>query len=147
MESMAITASKKSFAKGRLCASTRNGKTLASHPRSIARLRFSLGDVSPSTAQAWTPNSRARKIELVAFPQPRSNIRMPARSGRRRARLSVWHRVFSTSALSRIHCGSYLAVRGNSVGETPSRLKVFSPHAHARAQSGLFLERYLQVKE
>jgi hypothetical protein len=36
--------SKNSFAKGRLCASTRNGKTLASHPRATARLRFSLGD-------------------------------------------------------------------------------------------------------
>jgi CheB methylesterase/CheR methyltransferase, all-alpha domain len=73
-----ITASKKSLAKGRLCASSRNGKTFASQPRATARLKFSLGDVSASAAQASTPNSRARKIELVALPHPRSRIRIAA---------------------------------------------------------------------
>src|SRR5450432_2224250 len=122
---MAITASKNSFAKGRLCASSRKGKTLASQSRATARLRFSLGDVSASAAQTSTPNSRARKIELVALPHPRSRIRIPARNERRRERLSAWHSAFSPNALSRIHCGSYFAASGKAssrkaFGEIPS---------------------------
>jgi len=92
-----------------------NGKTFASHPSATARLRLSLGDVALSTAQASIPNSRARKIELVALPHPRSRIRIPARRGSRRAKLSAWHSAFCPSALSRIHCGSYFAVRGNAI--------------------------------
>ena len=102
-------------------------QTMRVHPQGKhARLALQLdralavlgGDVAPSAAQASIPNSRARKIELVALPQPRSRTRIPARSGRRRAKLSTWHRAFSPSALSRIHWGSYFAVSGNALGES-----------------------------
>jgi hypothetical protein len=86
---MAIMASKNSLAKGRLCASVRKGNTLRSHSSATARLQFSVGDVAASAAHASIPNSRARKIELVALPQPRSKTRIPARNGSRRAKLST----------------------------------------------------------
>src|SRR5450759_3973417 len=111
---MATTASKKFFANGKLCASTRTGNTRVSHSRAMARLKLSVAEVPLSVAHTWTANSRARKIELAAFPHPRSRTRMPELNGRWRARPSAWHSAFSPRALSRIQRSSYFAVRGKA---------------------------------
>src|SRR5664279_2653096 len=111
---MATTASKNSFANGKLCASTRRGNTRVSLSRAMARWKFSVAEVPLSVAHTWTSNSRARKIELVALPHPSSSTRMPGLNGRWRDRDSAWHSAFSPRAFSRIQRSSYFAVRGKT---------------------------------
>src|ERR1035437_2996241 len=111
---MATTASKSSFANGKLGTSTRKGNTRVSLSRAMARWKFSVAEVPLSVAHTWTSNSRARKIELVALPHPSSRTRMPGLNGRWRARLSAWHSAFSPRAFLRIKRSSYFAVRGKA---------------------------------
>ena len=89
---MDTAASKKSSAKGSARASAWMGKTLSATSASRIRWRFSEALNHRSVAQTWTPNSRARKTDDAARPQPRSSTRMPGFSSRPSASHSVIHR-------------------------------------------------------
>src|SRR5579862_1764346 len=90
------------------------GKTPLSTPAARIRLRFSLALNHRSVAQTWTPNSRCRKIDDAARPQPRSRTRMPGLKSIFSASHSVSQREFAPPlTLARIHSRSYFADRGN----------------------------------
>ena len=76
---MDTTASKKSAANGSDRASAWIGNTPSSTPASRIRWRFSEALNHRSVAHTCTPNSRRRKIDDDARPQPRSSTRMPGR--------------------------------------------------------------------
>src|SRR5437588_3972499 len=67
-----------------------------------------------SVAHTCTPNSRRRKIDEAARPQPRSNTLMPGRSSSAAASHSVSHREFAPPlAFAKTHSGWYCEARGN----------------------------------
>src|SRR5215469_1948434 len=72
-ESMDTTASKNPSENGSDRASARIGKTPSSIPASRTRWMFSEALNHRSVAQTCTPNSRRRKTDDRARPQPRSN--------------------------------------------------------------------------
>src|SRR5579863_5354433 len=99
-------ASKKSVAKGSDHASAWTGNTLPSTLASRIRFRFSETLNHRSVAQTCTPNSRPRKIDDAARPQPRSNTRMPGFSVNDSVSHSVSHNEFAPPlALDLIHSG------------------------------------------
>ena len=74
---MQRTASKKSVSNGSARASAWTADTRSSMPASRIRCWFSAALNHRSAAHTCTPNSRARKIDCAARPQPRSSTRMP----------------------------------------------------------------------
>jgi len=80
------------------------------YARSLAGLLDALpvaGGVNPkSVAHTFRPNSRAKKIELIAFPQPRSSTRIPGVRFMELVRASAIHRTWGPMLLSMTHCGS-----------------------------------------
>src|SRR6185503_20211049 len=71
-----------------------------------------------SVAHTCTPNSRRRKTDDAARPQPRSRTRMPGRRSMASVSHSVSHREFAPPlTLAMIHSGWYADERGN-LGET-----------------------------
>ena len=73
-------------------ASARIGKTPSSTPASRTRWIFSVALNHRSVAQTCTPNSRRRKTDDIARPQPRSRTRMPGRRASASASHSVSHK-------------------------------------------------------
>src|SRR5687767_14988522 len=68
-----------------------------------------------SAAQTCTPNSRRRKMDEAARPQPRSSTRMPGCRSNAAASHSVNHRALAPPlALATAHSGLYCDERGNS---------------------------------
>ena len=67
-----------------------------------------------SVAQTCTPNSRRRKIDDAARPQPRSSTRMPGRKSSAAASHSVSHSALAPPLmLAMTHSGLYFEERGN----------------------------------
>src|SRR5215469_16334324 len=106
-------ASKNSAAKGSDLASAWTGNTPSSTPASRIRSMFSETLNHRSVAQTYTPNSRRRKIDDAARPQPRSSTRMPGR----KSSAVVSHSVIQSELaaplmLDAIHSGWYCEERG-----------------------------------
>ena len=76
------------------------------------RFPFSSGDIQRSAAHTCTPNSRARKMEEIAVPHPRSSTRIPGWRSRTSVSHSVSHSTFGPMWLRNTHVGSYAEVRG-----------------------------------
>ena len=77
------------------------------------RWRFSEALNHRSVAHTCTPNSRRRKIDDAARPQPRSSTRMPGRRSSAAASHSVSQSEFAPPlALAMIHSGWYFEARG-----------------------------------
>src|SRR5258707_11054741 len=111
---MQTTASKNSAAKGSDRASAWTGKTPSSTPASRIRWMFSDTLNQRSVAQTCTPNSRRRKIDDDARPQPRSSTRMPGRKSSAAASHSVIHSALAPPlTLAMTHSGWYFEERGN----------------------------------
>src|ERR1017187_4325570 len=111
---MDTMASKNSAANGSERASAWIGNTLSSTPASRIRWMFSDALNHKSTAQTCTPNSRHRKIEDEARPQPRASTRMPGRKSSAVTSHSVIHSAWAELlALAITHSGSYFEERGN----------------------------------
>jgi hypothetical protein len=104
--------SKYSRANLKSCASTRTGMTCDSTPASTISGHVS-GRSHMSAATTSTPNSLARKIELIAQPQPRSSTRMPGARSSRSVSDSASHKGLGPSAYRPCQTGSYDAERGN----------------------------------
>src|SRR5437764_1541327 len=67
-----------------------------------------------SVAHTCTPNSRRRKMDEDARPQPRSKTLMPGRISSAEASHSVSHSEFAPPlAFARTHSGWYCEARGN----------------------------------
>src|SRR6516225_9421095 len=113
-ESMDTTASKNPSENGSIRASARIGKTPSSTPASRTRWMFSEALNHRSVAQTWTPNSRRRKTEDRARPQPRSSTRMPGRRSSASVSHSVSHRGLAPPLTpASTHSGWYTEARGN----------------------------------
>src|SRR5437870_2191589 len=113
-ESMLTMASKKSAANGSERASAWIGKTPSSTPASRMRWMFSEALNHRSVAQTCTPNSRRRKIDDIARPQPRSSTRIPGRKSSAAASHSVNHSALAPPlTLAMTHSGWYFDERGN----------------------------------
>src|SRR6266576_1199709 len=129
-------ASKNSVAKGSDRASAWIGNTPSSTLASRIRWMFSETLNHRSVAQTCTPNSRRRKIDDAARPQPRSSTRMPGRKSSAEASHSVSQSEFAPPlTLARTHSGWYCEERGNrsetsrlSEGMWMSLLKQNDPH-------------------
>src|SRR6266478_6389179 len=107
-------ASKNSVAKGSDRASAWIGNTPSSTPASRIRWIFSEALNHRSVAQTCTPNSRRRKIDDDARPQPRSSTRMPGRRSNAAASHSVIQSEFAPPlALAMTHSAWYCEERGN----------------------------------
>src|SRR5436190_5722357 len=112
-ESMETMASKNSAANGSDRASAWIGKTPSPTPASWIRWRFSEGLNHRSVAQTCTPNSRRRKIDDAARPQPRSKTRIPGCKSNAFVSHSVNHSEFAPPlTLANIHSGLYCEDRG-----------------------------------
>src|SRR2546422_6626956 len=121
---MHTTASKNSAANGSERASAWIGNTPFSTPASRIRCRLSEALNHKSVAQTWTPNSRCRKIDDAARPQPRSNTRIPGRRSSAEASHSVSHSALAPPlTLALIHSRWYLDERGNRSEEHTSELQ------------------------
>ena len=110
---MHTMASKKSAANGSDRASAWIGNTPSSTPASRIRWMFSEALNHRSVAQTCTPNSRRRKIDDAARPQPRSSTRMPGR----KSSAVVSHSVSQSElapplTLAMTHSGWYCEERG-----------------------------------
>src|SRR5437870_1812589 len=113
-ESMHTMASKNSEANGSDRASAFRGKTPTTTPSSRLRWWFSETLNQRSVAQTCTPNSRRRKMDDDARPQPRSSTRMPGRKSSAVASHSVIHSELTPPlALAMTHSGWYFEERGN----------------------------------
>src|SRR5215813_1467253 len=111
---MHTMASKNSAANGSERASAWIGNTPSSTPASRIRCVFSEALNQRSVAQTCAPNSRRKKIDDAARPQPRSSTRMPARKSSAAASHSLSHSALAAPlTLARTHSGWYLAERGN----------------------------------
>ena len=111
---MDTMASKNSAANGSDRASAWIGKTPSSTPASRMRWRFSEALNHRSVAQTCTPNSRRRKIDDIARPQPRSSTRMPGRRSSASASHSVSHSELAPPLTpASTHSGWYAEARGN----------------------------------
>src|SRR5213594_291965 len=111
---MDTMASKNSSANGSDRASAWIGNTPSSTPASRIRWMFSETLNHRSVAQTCTPNSRRRKIDDDARPQPRSSNRMPGRKSSAAASHSVIHSALAPPlALAMTHSGWYFEERGN----------------------------------
>src|SRR5438552_12136376 len=116
MEAMHTMASKNSAANGSERASAWIGKTPSSTPASRIRWMFSEALNHRSVAHTCTPNSRRRKIDDDARPQPRSSTRMPGRKSIAAASHSVIQSEFAPPlTLARTHSGWYCEERGKLV--------------------------------
>src|SRR5580658_5387141 len=134
-------ASKNSAANGSDLASAWIGNTPSSTPASRTRSRFSETLNHRSAAQTYTPNSRRRKIDDAARPQPRSSTRMPGR----KSSVVVSHSVIQSEfaallMLDAIHSGWYCEERGKR-SETSSLSDVTLPQF---SHSGRFGECLLK---
>src|SRR6266853_1500619 len=110
---MQTMASKNSAANGSDRASAWIGKTPSSTPAPRIRWMFSEALNHKSVAQTCTPNSRRRKIDDDARPQPRSSTRMPGR----KSNVAVSHSVSQSElapplTLDMTHSGWYREERG-----------------------------------
>src|SRR6266699_4624037 len=113
---MQTTASKNSVAKGSDRASAWIGNTPSSTPASRIRWMFSETLNHRSVAQPCTPNSRRRKIDDAARPQPRSSTRIPGRKSSAEVSHSVSQSEFAPPlTLARTHSGWYCEERGKLV--------------------------------
>src|SRR5471032_3118858 len=113
-ESMLTMASKNSSANGSDRASAWIGNTPSSTPASRIRWRFSEALNHRSAAQTCTPNSRRRKMDDDARPQPRSSTRMPGRKSIAVVSHSVTQSEFDPPlTLAKTHSGWYCEERGN----------------------------------
>src|SRR6266851_4876440 len=111
---MDTTASKNSVAKGSDRASAWIGNTPSSTPASRIRWMFSETLNHRSVAQTCTPNSRRRKIDDAARPQPRSSTRIPGRKSSAEVSHSVSQSEFAPPlTLAMTHSGWYCEERGN----------------------------------
>src|SRR5437773_753830 len=109
-------ASKNSAANGSDRASAWMGNTPSSMPASRMRWRFSEALNHRSVAQTCTPNSRRRKIDDAARPQPRSSTRIPGRKSSAEVSHSVSQSEFAPPlTLVRTHSGWYCEERGKLV--------------------------------
>ena len=107
-------ASKNSAANGSDRASAWIGNTPSRAPASRMRRRFSEALNHRSVAHTCTPNSRHRKIDDMARPQPRSRIRIPGRRSSAPASHSVNHSGLAPPlTLAMTHSGWYCEARGN----------------------------------
>src|SRR5436190_14258759 len=89
------------------------GNTPSSTPASRIRFKFSEALNHRSVAQTCTPNSRCKKIDDAARPQPRSRTRMPGLSGSASLSHSANHSELAPPlALAASHSGWYLDERG-----------------------------------
>src|SRR3989442_485155 len=96
------------------CSGAWIGNTPSSTPASRIRWMFSETLNHRSVAQTCTPNSRCKKIDDDARPQPRSSTRMPVRKSSDAASHSVIQRALAPPlALAMTHSGWYLEERGN----------------------------------
>src|SRR6266700_2200309 len=113
-ESRQTMTSKNSAANGSERASAWIGKTPSSTPASRIRWPFSVGLNQRSVAQTCTPNSRRKKIDDAARPQPRSRTRIPGRNFSAAASHSAIQSAFAAPlALASTHSGLYFDERGN----------------------------------
>src|SRR5215831_8994489 len=111
---MHTTASKKPGANGSDRASAWSGNTPSATPASRMRSRFSDALNHRSVAHTCTPNSRRRKIDDAARPQPRSSTRMPGfRSSALESHSVNQSELAPPLALARIQSGWYCDDRGN----------------------------------
>src|ERR1039457_5227923 len=115
-ETIQTTASKNFAPNGNDRASAWIGNTPSRTPASRIRSMFSDALNHKSAAQTWTPNSRCRKIDDDARPQPRSNTRWPGRKSNAAVSHSVSHSEFAPPlALAMTHSGWYCEERGKCV--------------------------------
>src|SRR5258707_3350599 len=113
---MHTTASKTSVAKGSDRASAWIGNTPSCSPASRIRWMVSETLNHRSVAQTCTPNSRRRKIDDAARPQPRSSTRIPGRKSSAEVSHSVSQSEFAPPlTLARTHSGWYCEERGKLV--------------------------------
>src|SRR5437867_1713118 len=111
---MHTMASKNSAANGSERASAWIGKTPSSTPASRIRWMFSEALNHRSVAHTCTPNSRRRRIDDDARPQPRSSTRMPGRKSSTSVSHSVSHSELAPPlTLAITHSGLYREERGN----------------------------------
>jgi hypothetical protein len=80
-----------------------------STPASLIRSQLSVAPIQRSVAHTWTPNSFAKKIELIALPQPMSSRRMPGVSRSRSDNDSMSHTAIGPIMLSIIQSMWYPA--------------------------------------
>src|SRR6266576_3009388 len=104
-----------------------------------------------SVAQTCTPNSRRRKIDEDARPQPRSSTRMPGRKSIAAASHSVIQSAFAAPlTLARTHSGWYCEERGNR-SETSRLSEVMCLDASQLPACSIFademLVRFGQVRD
>ena len=90
----------------------RSGRRGRRRPASSIRARLRLGSIHKSAAHTSTPNSRARKIDEIAVPQPRSRTRMPGSSAMTWVNASVSHNTFGPMRFRCTHVASYADARG-----------------------------------
>src|SRR5216683_5403340 len=113
---MLTTASKNCAANGSDRASAWIGNTPSSTPASRIRWMFSEALNHRSVAQTCTSNSRCRKIDEDALPQPRSSTRIPGRKSSAVVSHSVSQSEFAPpQTLARTHSGWYCEERGKLV--------------------------------
>src|ERR1700676_3668289 len=83
-----------------------------------------------SVAHTCTPNSRRRKMDEDARPQPRSKTLMPGRRSSAKASHSVSHSEFAPPlAFAKTHSGWYCEERGNCWETSRTSEGMESPHA------------------
>src|SRR5262249_2167935 len=105
-----------SVANGSERASACRGNTPFSTPASRIRAAFSETSHHRSVAQTCTPNSRCRKIDDAARPQPMSRTRMPGGKSKAFVSHCVNHSEFAPPlTLANIHSGLYCEDRGKLV--------------------------------
>src|SRR5215831_15116570 len=92
-----------------------------------------------SVAQTCTPNSRARKIDDEARPQPRSSTRIPGRRGRTVVSHSVSQSTFAPPlAFARTHSGWYCDDRGKRSEKRRLSVKVTTPMLFIELANGVY---------
>src|SRR5215471_7273441 len=126
---MHTMASKKPGAKGSDRASAWSGNTPSSTPASRMRWMFSAALIHKSVAHTCTPNSRRRKMDEEARPQPRSKTLMPGRRSSAEASHSVSQSELAPLlAFARTHSGWYCEARGNCSETSRSSEGMESPY-------------------
>src|SRR5271165_4371692 len=86
-----------------------------------------------SVAHTCTPNSRRRKMDEDARPQPRSKTLMPGRRCSAEASHSVSHSEFAPPlAFAKTHSGWYCEARGNCSETSRTSDPMSSPHVEKK---------------
>src|SRR5262249_36639547 len=102
---------------------------------------FSDALIQRSVAQTWTPNSRLKKIDDDARPQPRSRTRIPGC----RSSAAVSHSVIQSAlapplAFARTHSGWYCDDRGKRSEKRRLSVKVTTPMLFIELANGVYRE-------